>query len=90
MKKFQMNFIVRVKNKMFWLAFIPAFIVFIQMVLGIFGISIDLSEKEDQLLKAVESLFALLTVMGVLNDPTTKGLSDSDKAMLYTEPKERD
>ena len=34
------------------------------------------------------ALFVVLTIIGVVNDPTTKGIKDSDLAMTYEKPKE--
>lgn len=53
-----------------------------------FGISLDLSEMGDKLLAVVNALFAVLAILGVVTDPTTAGLSDSNLAMTYEEPKE--
>ena len=36
---------------------------------------------------AVDALFAVLVILGVVVDPTTEGLGDSAQAMTYTEPK---
>ena len=32
-------------------------------------------------------VFIILTILGIINDPTTNGISDSDLAMTYEEPK---
>jgi phi LC3 family holin len=32
----------------------------------------------------------LLTILGIVNDPTTEGIGDSDRALLYDEPYPRD
>ena len=33
------------------------------------------------------AVFAVLVILGVVTDPTTKGITDSDQALTYTEPK---
>ncbi|MDY5974640.1 phage holin [Streptococcus hyovaginalis] len=33
------------------------------------------------------TIMAILTLIGAVNDPTTKGLTDSENAMTYDEPK---
>lgn len=81
------NWIVRLKNKNFWLAVIPALILFIQVVASVFGFTLDLGELGNKLLDLVNATFVLLTILGVVNDPTTATLNDSDQAMTYTEPK---
>lgn len=81
------NWKVRIKNVHFWEAFIPAVIIAIQMIAAIFGYQIDLSELSGKIVAAIDAVFAVLAIMGVVNDPTTKGLSDSSQALTYTEPK---
>ena len=53
-----------------------------------FGINLDLGETGNRLLAVVNQLFAVLTILGIVNDPTTAGLSDSENAMTYQVPKE--
>lgn len=79
---------MRIKNKAFWLSLIPALLLLIQAVAYVFGITLDLSEMGDKLLAVVNALFAVLAILGVVTDPTTAGLSDSDLAMTYEEPRE--
>lgn len=86
----KINWKVRLKNKYFWLALIPALILLVQQVLGVFGVSLDASELQEQLLAIVGTVFTLLALVGVVNDPTTKGISDSNNALTYTEPKASD
>lgn len=80
------NWKVRIKNKLFWLAFIPAALTLIRAVAALFGIQIDTETINAQLTAIIEALFAVLVIMGVVVDPTTKGVSDSDRAREYDEP----
>lgn len=82
------NWKVRVKNKVFWIAVIPAAILFIQAMTSVFGYSLDLSWLSDRLSALVEAAFYLLAVLGIVADPTTSGLADSEQALTYTQPKE--
>lgn len=82
------NWKVRVKNKAFWLAAIPALLILIQVVLAVFDVKIDTSDLNTKLINVVNAAFAFLAVLGVVNDPTTSGLSDSTQALTYEEPKE--
>lgn len=85
----RINLKVRIKNKAFWLAFIPALLLLAQQIAALFGLQIDLGELEGQLLGLVGTVFAVLALLGVVNDPTTKGvISDSEQAMTYQKPKE--
>lgn len=89
MNNLKINFIARAKNKLFWMALIPAVFLLVQMVAAVFGLHLDLSELQGRILAAVDALFAVLVVLGVVADPTTEGLGDSAQAMTYTEPKPR-
>jgi phi LC3 family holin len=81
------NWTVRFKNKTFWLALIPAALLLIQAVAKVFGFELDFGELGNNLTAVVNTVFALLAVLGVVVDPTTKGTSDSEQAMTYGEPK---
>lgn len=79
------NWLVRIKNKNFWLALIPAILLLVQAVAALFGFELDLGTVGEQLQGIVNSLFVVLALVGIVNDPTTKGLKDSDRAMAKTE-----
>lgn len=81
------NWRVRVRNKLFWVTFIPSLLVLIQVVLALFGISVDFAELQGKLLAVVDAVFVLLSILGVVVDHTTLGVSDSAIAMTYDEPK---
>lgn len=81
------NWTVRFKNKTFWLALISAALLLIQAVAKVFGFELDFGELGNNLTAVVNTVFALLAVLGVVVDPTTKGTSDSEQAMTYGEPK---
>lgn len=81
------NWKVRVKNKAFWIAIIPAVILLIQAAAAVFGFTIDLSGIGNKLIAVVEALFVVLAILGIVTDPTTSGISDSAQAMTYEEPK---
>lgn len=84
------NWIVRLKNKSFWLSFIPAVLLLIQAVAAVFGFTLDFGPLGDQLLEVVNIVFIILSLIGVVTDPTTKGVSDSKQALTYTEPKKEE
>lgn len=83
----KINWKVRLKNKAFWLAIIPAAILLIQQVLAIFGVTLELAGIEEQLVGIVGTVFAILALVGVVTDPTTEGLGDSEQALTYDKPK---
>lgn len=82
------NWIVRIKNKNFWISLIPAVLLLVQVVVAVFGFTLNLGELGDKLLAVVNALFAVLTILGIVTDPTTAGIADSKQAMTYTTPKE--
>ena len=84
----KINWLVRIKNKNFWIAVIPAVLLLVQVVLAVFGVNIDIGDIGNQLLAVVNAAFALLSILGIVTDPTTKGISDSKQAMTYIQPKE--
>jgi phi LC3 family holin len=81
------NWKVRIKNKTFWVAIIPAVLLLVQVVAAVFGITIDLGEMGNKLLDVVNVAFGVLAILGIVTDPTTQGISDSQRALTYTEPK---
>ena len=83
-----MNWVVRFKNKNFWLPLIPAVLLLIQTVAAVFGFELDFGELGNQLVAVVNAVFAVLVILGIVNDPTTKGLGDSKQALTYEKPKE--
>ena len=84
------NWKVRIKNKTFWLTIIPAVLLLVQVVAAVFGYTLDLGELGDRLLDVVNAVFTVLVILGVVNDPTTGGVTDSKQALTYTEPKKKD
>lgn len=82
------NWLVRFKNKNFWISFIPAVLLLVQVIAALFGFELQLGDLGDKLLAVVNALFAVLALLGVVNDPTTAGMSDSTLAMTYDKPKE--
>lgn len=83
----KINWLVRIKNKNFWFAIIPAMLLLVQVVAAVFGFSLDLGELGNKLLAVVNAAFGVLAIMGIVTDPTTKGISDSEQAMTYQKPK---
>ena len=75
----KINWRVRLRNKTFWLTLVP-WLVLLTQQLGLNWVP-----------KNWESIFgtvmAILTVVGIINDPTTAGIKDSEQALAYYEPK---
>ena len=82
----KINWSVRIKNKNFWLALVPALALLFQAFADIFGIKLEFGQTIDKILVFINVLFAFLVLVGIVNDPTTSGLSDSTRALEYDEP----
>ena len=54
------NWIVRIKNKAFWVAFIPAILLLIQSIAAVFGYTLDLGDLGNKLLVVVDAVFVVL------------------------------
>lgn len=89
----QINWKIRLKNKAFWMALIPALFVLVQVVLAAFGIEFNPEEPVGKIAAIVDALFLVLAILGVINDPTVQGLSDSmyslDKVAVTPNVKEQ-
>lgn len=80
------NWKVRMKNKNFWLAVVPALLLAVQAVLALFGVDWAPDVLSDKLIDIINTVFTLLAIMGVVQDPTTIGVTDSRRALNYDEP----
>lgn len=80
----KINWKVRLRQPAFWIATIPVVITFVYSVLALVGVVPSVTEG------AVQNLFltlvSVLAQFGIVVDPTTKGVSDSDRAMKYDKP----
>lgn len=86
------NWKVRFKNRKWVLAFIAQLLIVAQMVLaGLNSLGITDFQLTDaiqqSILNFVNTVFILLSMMGIIQDPTTKGMRDSERAMTYKDPK---
>lgn len=84
----KINWKVRVLNKTFWLTLVPALALLLQTFLAVFGVKLELGETIDKLLVFINALFGVFIIVGIVNDPTTAGLTDSTRALKYQEPNE--
>ena len=77
----KINIKARLKNKMFVLSASALVVSFAYQMLSAFDIVPKISESEISGL--VTMLVNILAFFGVLVDPTTEGISDSERAMTY-------
>lgn len=87
------NWKVRVKQKWFWLTIIPAVLMLLDQLWGLFALlgSIEAGHLYDgtlmeALLSLVGTVFAVLVLVGLPVDTTTDGYGDSARALAYREP----
>lgn len=82
------NWKVRFKNKRFVLAFIAALLLLIKQVAMLLGYNLHTELFSTNINNVVDAVFLLLGLLGIVNDPTTQGFSDSEQAMTYDKPKQ--
>lgn len=80
----KINWKVRLKNPAFWVTVIPAIITVVYAVLALFDVIPNVAEET--IVNGFMALMSVLATLGIVVDPTTKGISDSDRAMNYNEP----
>jgi phi LC3 family holin len=85
------NWKVRFKNRSWVMAFVAQLMIVAQMLLqGLNALGITDFQLTDSIqqsiLTFINTVFILLSLMGIVQDPTTKGMSDSERAKTYKEP----
>lgn len=73
------NFKLRLQNKTTLIALISAVFLMLQQ----FGLNIPSNIQE-----GVNTLVVILVILGIVTDPTTKGVADSEQALNYHQPRE--
>ena len=81
----KINWKVRLKNKTWLLAFAGAIVAFVYQILGMLGVVAPIAE--DNVTQVIGLLVNLLVALRIVQDPTTAGMSDSSKALSYSEPR---
>ncbi len=82
------NWKLRLKNKTTLMALIAGVAALVYQVLAVIGVAPSVSQ--DAVLQIAGMAVNVLCMLGVVVDPTTQGVADSDRAMGYQEPKERE
>ena len=80
----KINWKIRFKNKVWLGSFISLIIGFIYSMLALFDIFPAVTQNI--ILQLANQVLTFLGLIGVIVDPTTPGLEDSDRAMSYVEP----
>lgn len=81
-----MNFILRLKNKATLTAIVGAILLFIKQITEAFGV--DLSTEIEQVSGLIGAIITFLVGIGVVTDPTTKGVKDSGITKTYSKPRD--
>ena len=82
------NWKLRFKNKYTLTALTSTTALFVNQVLSAFGV--DYSEQIKQVVDACLTLVTLLVALGIVIDPTTEGVNDSDYSHQKIEPSSND
>ena len=80
----KINWKVRFKNKIWLGSFLSLIVSFAYSMLGLFDIFPDVTRNN--VIEILNQILTFLGLIGVLVDPTTAGLGDSERAMGYDEP----
>ena len=80
----KVNWKVRFKNKVWLTCFFAAIVSFTFTILAMFDIFPTVTE--DQVMRFINTVLMLLSMTGIIVDPTTNGVNDSERAMGYEEP----
>lgn len=80
----KINWKVRFKNKAWLATFLGLIIGFVYNILAMFDIYPAITKNA--VMQIVGELLTFLGLIGVLVDPTTEGVNDSNRAMAYEEP----
>lgn len=78
------NWSLRFQNKVTLTALVLQVIAIVYAVLGMFNVVPAIGE--DVITNLAYMVIELLVLLGIVVDPTTKGVSDSDRAQQYTKP----
>ena len=81
----KINWKIRFQNKVWLASFIGAIVAFVYTILGMFEVFPKLTENT--VMQVVNAVLMMLSMMGVVTDPTQEEfLHDSNRAMSYEEP----
>lgn len=80
----KVNWKVRFKNKIWLTSFFAAILTFVYTILGMFDVYPEVTQNDVG--EIVNSVLMFLSLVGVIQDPTTDGLGDSLRALAYDKP----
>ena len=80
----KINWKVRLQNKTWLLAMLAAIVAFVYQVLALCNVVPAVSQ--DQVTQLIALIINILVALGIVVDPTTTGVTDSQQAMTYDKP----
>ena len=80
----KVNWKVRFKNKIWLGSFLSLIVGFVYSMLALFDVFPEVTES--LVLQLMNQVLTFLGLIGVIVDPTTAGIGDSERAMSYQEP----
>lgn len=80
----KINWKVRFKNKVWLGSFFSLIVGFVYSMLALFDVFPEVTQS--LVMQLLNQMLTFLGLIGVLVDPTTAGLEDSERAMSYEEP----
>lgn len=80
----KINWKIRFQNKSFLITFLGVALTFVYTILGMFDVVPSVTQNT--ITDAVVAVINVLAAMGIVVDPTTKGMTDSSRALEYTHP----
>ncbi|KOY82804.1 phage holin [Lysinibacillus macroides] len=82
----RINWKVRLQHIPFLLGLFSLLLLLAQQVAAIFGYELT-NAMGDQISSIFNTILSILVLLGVVVDPTTKGTSDSERALMYRRPR---
>lgn len=80
----KINWTVRLKNRTWLAAALALLVTFVFDIFALFEIAPAITQ--DSIMQLVNTVLTILGGLGVIVDPTTPGMADSERAMLYVVP----
>lgn len=81
----KINWKTRLRSGPFWIGVISAVVAAVFTIIPLCGV--ELSVTAEQVMHAVTLILMIPTALGVISDPTTKGVCDSQMALTYEKPR---
>lgn len=84
----KINWKLRLLSSKFWMSLVPALFLLAEAIGTPLGYKWDFIVLNQQISAIINAIFTVLTIVGVVTDPTTQGLGDSETAMKRKNMKE--